>query len=71
MIALEHRICFEILDEIEHFKKSRRFILETEYGPKTMCCPKKLISVYRYMQDSKKRWEVWMPEWLAEKAGLI
>ena len=56
MIALEHRICFEILDEIEHFKKSRRFILETEYGPKTMCCPKKIPNVIGYMEDSKKRW---------------
>ena len=70
-IALENRVCFKIIREIDRVENSRRFVLETDNGEKAMWCPKKLISVYRYARGTAKQWEVWMPEWLAEKAGLL
>lgn len=70
-IGNEYRVCFEIREEIAHKEYSRQFLLDTDYGLKTIWCPKKLISVYRYIKENKKIWEVWMPQWLAEKAGLI
>ena len=71
MANLDGKICFEIREEIGHKDHSRQFILDTDQGPKTIWCPKKLISVYRYIKENKKIWEVWIPQWLAEKAGLI
>ena len=71
MTTLDGIVCFEIREEIATKEHSRQFILDTDYGPKTVWCPKKLISVYRYIKENKKIWEVWLPQWLAEKAGLL
>jgi len=70
-IGKEHRTRFKILRETDRMENSRRFVLETDTGPKTMWCPKSQISVYKYGQGDTTLWEVWIPDWLAEKAGLI
>ena len=70
MTIHDGKVCFEIREETAHKEHARQFILETEQGPKQIWCSRR-FSVYKYIKENKKIWEVWIPQWLAEKAGLI
>jgi len=62
-VGKEHRYQFEIVRELKHLgnDKVRWFVLETEHGPRTIRCPKKTTSVYKYGQCGKTHWEAWLP----------
>ena len=70
MIIHDGKVCFEIREEIAQTEYSRRFVLDTEYGPKAEWCSRK-FGIYKYKKDSKIIWEIWIPEHIAEKKGLI
>lgn len=73
MIGKEHRVCFEIVKELKHLRNDnvRWFVLETDHGNRTIRCPKKTTSVYKYSQAGRIVWEAWLPEYFAEKTGLL
>lgn len=71
IILFNHKIRFSLLGEPVNTTKGVRVLLDTEKGPKEICCAKWAVSIYRYKENGKEFAEAWIPEWLCEKAKLV
>ena len=61
---------FEVIELLDESKKGMHLLLKTEDGPKTLWCPKKLMSINIYQEDNRKIMEAWIASFITQKAGL-
>lgn len=56
---------------LERRKKAVKLRIRTGNGSTEIWCPRKYLSLYRYHDRDRVVREAWIPDWLAEKAGLL
>lgn len=61
---------FRLLREPEPTRKGKWLTVQTDSGPKDVCVPA-WVRVDRFLENGAIVFEAGIPDWLAEKTGLI
>jgi hypothetical protein len=62
---------FEIVKQLGETSRGVHLHVQTEKGTMPVWIPKKIASIYHYMDGNRAVREIQLPEWFAQKTGLI
>jgi len=69
ILGLNHT--FEVLQETGRSDKSLTLIIDTADGEKKECFPRSVCKPFPLNRHGKTTWHISVPDWLAQKKGLV